>query len=204
MRIALYTQIWVLCISKYLWLVVKQKYKSKDISELPWDLYSSSHLQSAGLKCLWQGGRHLSILTTTGRPWKVASALFFILTCVFSYINTWPCLCFMERVLPDSLLEYKYLFCLQMMGLSVWRMKKTINALSGTLTDYEDKSVIHFELLKDTCGLGGFSMATCCSFLSCCYPFFEKLWGLKYYCLKFFRNAESCPSAPPENSDWRE
>lgn len=128
---------------------MKKKYKSKGISELPWDLYSSSHLQCACLKCLWQGGRYLSILTASDRPWLMVSALFFILCCVFSYIGTWPCLCFLGHVLPDSLLECKYPFCLQMMCLFIWKMKKTINALFGQLGDCENKSVIHFELLKD-------------------------------------------------------
>lgn len=165
MGIVLYTQVCILWIGKYLWLVVKQKYKSKNISELRWDLYSSSHLQSACLKCLWQGGRHLSVLTTTDRPWRIVPALLSILSCVFSYINTWPRPCFLGNVLPDSLLECKYLFCLQMMWLSTWIRKKTINAvLSGQLAACEEKSGIHFELLKDNCGLGDFSMASCFSF----------------------------------------
>lgn len=50
--------------------------------------------------------------------------------------------------------------------LSIWRMKKTINAVFGQLADCEEKSVIHFELLKDNCDLGDFSMADCIVFFS--------------------------------------
>lgn len=141
-----YTQVCVLQIGKYLWLVVKQKYKSKDISKSPWDLYSSPHLQSACLKCLYDGVVDTcpfwQLTTDHGaESWlcSLHSVVFFLILVLDCVFVSWG------DFVPDSLLEPNYLFHLEMRWLSIWERKKTINAvLFDELADYEDTSINTF------------------------------------------------------------